>query len=132
MGKLNILPKRVQLVSVGNLPDSTVSFIEIPLIPIRVGKAIWTKEKFFLYNLWKSDKFHCTYLSIESTHCTVFSPTIVIFDPTMTPNVMLAFFLFFMLWSTLTWMIYLVPQIDIIKFTSIYFISFCTTVPWGL
>lgn len=51
MGKLNILPKGAQPVSVGNLPDSTVSFLEIPLIPIRVGKAIWTRGKFFLYNL---------------------------------------------------------------------------------
>lgn len=32
MGKLNILLRGVELVRVGNLPDSTVSFIEIPLI----------------------------------------------------------------------------------------------------
>lgn len=51
MWERNILPKGAQPVNVGNLPDSTFSFLEIPLIPIRIGKAIWTRGKFFWCNL---------------------------------------------------------------------------------
>lgn len=45
MGKLNILPKGAQPVTVGNLPKSIVSFLEIPLIPIRVKKSNLEKRK---------------------------------------------------------------------------------------
>ena len=104
MGKLNILPKGAQPVTVGDLPESTVSFSEIPLIPITVEKAIRRRGKFFLYKLWISDLFHFDYLSTESTRCSVFSSEIDIFDPAVMPNVMLVLFLLFTLWSTLIWM----------------------------
>lgn len=66
VGKSGTLPKGVELVSVGELPDSTVSSLEIPpILIIRRGKEIWTRRNSVLYNLWISDWFHSASLSID-------------------------------------------------------------------